>query len=137
MKRNIIFLLLLFGGASTFAADDRLVVIAHAALSKTDLSTLQRVYTGRIVSINEQAAVPVHLLPGDPLRQQFLEVILGQSEEQYTGYWLVRKYVGKGAPPVEFATTDALIKYVTSTPGAIGYLPASKVPMGANIIFKP
>jgi len=137
MKQCMVFLLLLMGSASIFAADERLVVIGHSALSKTDVSTLQRVYTGRVVSINEQAAIPVHLLPGDPLRRQFLDMVMRQSEEQYTGYWLVRQYVGKGAPPREFATVEALVKYVTTTPGALGYLPASKVPMGGNIIFRP
>jgi hypothetical protein len=87
--------------------------------------------------ISRQEVVPLNYPPGDPLREQFLQVVMHQSEEQYTGYWLVRKYVGKGAPPAEFATMDALIKHVAKTPGAIAYLPASKVPVGANIIFKP
>mgnify|MGYP003381956474 CR=1 FL=1 len=137
MKQCMGFLYLLLWSALIFAADDRLVVIGHSALAKTDVSTLQRLYTGRVVSINEQAAIPVHLPPGDPLRRQFLDLVMRQSEEQYSGYWLVRQYVGKGAPPQEFATVEALLKYVTTTPGAIGYLPASKVPMGANVIFKP
>jgi len=137
MKQCMVFLLLLLGSASIFAADERLVIIGHSTLSKTDVSTLQRIYTGRIVSIHEQAAIPVNLPPGDPLRRQFLDVVMKQSEEQYTGYWLVRQYVGKGAPPQEFATVEALVKYVTTTPGALGYLPASKVPMGGNVIFRP
>lgn len=137
MKQCMGFLYLLLWSALIFAADDRLVVIGHSALSKTDVSTLQRLYTGRVVSINEQAAIPVHLLPGDPLRRQFLDVVMKQSEEQYSGYWLVRQYVGKGAPPQEFATVEALLKYVTTTPGALGYLPASRVPMGGNVIFRP
>lgn len=136
MKRCVVFLLFLLGSASTFAADDRLVVIGHGAVSKTDVSTLQRLYTGRVVSINEQAAIPVHLPPGDPLRRQFLEVVMKQSEEQYTGYWLVRQYVGKGAPPQEFATVEALIQFITNTPGAVGYVPLSKVPPGGNVIFR-
>ena len=80
--------------------------------------------------------MPVNLAPGDPVRKQFLEVILGQSEEQYTGYWLVRRYVGKGAPPLELETVDALLRHVLATPGAVGYLPVSKVPPGTNVIFR-
>jgi len=137
MKQCMGFLYLLLWSALILAADDRLVVIGHSSLSKTDVSTLQRLYTGRLVSINEQAAIPVHLPPGDPLRRQFLDVVMKQSEEQYSGYWLVRQYVGKGAPPQEFATVEALLKYVTTTPGALGYLPASRVPMGGNVIYRP
>jgi len=136
MKRCMVFLLLLLGGAATFAADDRLVVIGHGAMPKTDVSTLQRLYTGRVVSINEQAAIPVHLPPGDPLRRQFLELVMKQSEEQYTGYWLVRQYVGKGAPPQEFATVEALIQYIQSQPGWVGHWPVTKVPPGGNVVFR-
>ena len=137
MRFYLLFLQLLLLHSVGVAGEETIVFIGHSGLPKTDLSTLQRVYTGRVISIARQEVLPLNYPPGDPLREQFLEVVMRQSEEQYAGYWLVRKYVGKGAPPVEFATMDALIKYVTSTPGAIGYLPASKVPMGANIIFKP
>ena len=126
--------LLLIGSA--MAADDGIVVIGHGSLPKADLPTLQRLYTGRVTTISQQVAIPVNLPEGNPWRQQFLNAVLGQSEEQYTGYWLVRRYVGKGTPPQELATPEEMLKYVASTPGAVGYLPASKVPPGGNVIFK-
>lgn len=116
-------------------ADD-IVVIGHPGLPRTDQGTLQRLYTGRVVSVSEEPALPLNLAPGDPTRRSFLETILGQSEEQYTGYWLVRRYVGKGAPPQEVTSVDELIRRVGTTPGAVGYVPASKVPAGANVIFR-
>ena len=135
MKTPVISLgLLLIAGAAN--ANDELVVIASGALPKVDLTTLQRLYTGRIVSVGQQAATPLNLPAGDPLRKRFLEGILGQTEEQYTGYWLVRRYVGKGAPPQEFATVDEMLRQLASTPGAVAYVPMSKVPSGANIIYR-
>ena len=130
------YLSLLWLISPVMAADEAIVVIGHAALPKADLPTLQRLYTGRVTAINQQTAIPVNLPVGDPLRQQFLNVVMRQSEEQYTGYWLVRRYVGKGAPPQELATFEDVVKYVISTPGAVGYVPASKVPPGGNVIFK-
>lgn len=121
---------------SAMAADDGIVVIGHSSMPKADLPTLQRLYTGRVTSVSQQDAIPINLPAGNPWRQQFLKVVLGQSEEQYTGYWLVRRYVGKGVPPQELATSEEMLKYVFSTPGAVGYLPASKVPPGGNIIFR-
>jgi hypothetical protein len=105
-------------------------------LPKTDLPSLQRLYTGRVVSIGQQAATPVNLPAGNPVRQRFLETVLGQDEEQYAGYWLVRRYVGKGAPPQELRDVDELLRYVSTTPGAVVYVPASRVPPEANIIFR-
>ena len=53
MKTPVISLgLLLIAGAAN--ANDELVVIASGALPKVDLSTLQRLYTGRIVSVGQQ-----------------------------------------------------------------------------------
>ncbi|TXI76159.1 MAG: hypothetical protein E6Q42_07745 [Dechloromonas sp.] len=135
MKTPVIPLgLLLIAGAAN--ANDEVVVIASGALPKVDLPTLQRLYTGRIVSVGQQAATPLNLSAGDPLRKRFLEGVLGQTEEQYTGYWLVRRYVGKGAPPQEFATVDEMLRQLASTPGAVAYVPVSKVPSGANIIYR-
>lgn len=136
MRLRQITLLLLSAISSIVMADEALVVIGHSSLQKTDLATVQRLYSGRIVSLNQQLATPLNLLPGDPLRQQFLSSVLGQSEEQYTGYWLVRRYVGKGAPPQEVASPEEIIRIIDSTPGALGYIPLSKAPPWANVIFR-
>lgn len=115
---------------------EEVVVIGHQLVPKTDKVTLQRVYTGRVVSIGQQAVEPVNLPAGNPVREDFLLGYLEQNDQQYTGYWLVRRYVGKGAPPQEMGSVDEVIKYIQATPGAVGYVPASKVPRGANVIFR-
>ena len=127
---------LLFVSGLVGAIGDDVVVIAHASLPKTDRVTLQRLYTGRIVSISQQSVVPINLPAGTPVRDEFLQWVMEQNEEQYTGYWLVRRYVGKGSSPKELGSVDEVVKYVTSTPGAVGYVPLSKVPPGTNVIFK-
>lgn len=138
MKRgSFIFaacLLLLGGGRS--ASAEEVLIIGHPALPKTDKATLQRLYTGRAVSIGQQTVAPINLPPGNPVRDDFLQFCLEQNEEQYTGYWLVRRYVGKGAPPMELGSVDEVVRHVQATPGAIGYVPVSKLPRGANVIFR-
>ncbi len=112
-------------------------VVAHPSVQRIDRQTLQRIYTGRVLSIGGQAVLPVNLPPGNLVREEFLRVCLDQAEEQYTGYWLVRRYVGKGTPPPELLGVDEVIRHIQATPGAIGYLPASRAPRGVNVIFKP
>ncbi len=127
--------LLLLRPAVVYAGEE-VLIIGHSALPKTDKLTVQRLYTGRAVSIGQQQVLPINLPTGNSVRDDFLLTCMEQSEEQYTGYWLVRRYVGKGAPPQEMGSVDEVIKYVQATPGAIGYAPASKVPRGANVIFR-
>ena len=137
MLKNLIAMALFGMIAHSVWAEDTFVLVGHSALQKTDLASLQRLYTGRILTLNQQPATPLSLPPGNAIRQQFLKTILGQNEEQYSGYWLVRRYVGKGTPPQEVASPEEIIRIVGSTPGAVGYLPATKVPAGSNIIFSP
>lgn len=133
-KRLLVLLFAQLASGGTFAGEP-VAVIAHAGMPKTDAAALQRLYTGRSVSISQLSAIPVNLQAGHPVRQSFLES-LGQDEEQYTAYWLVRRYVGKGAPPKELTDVGEMLDYVRNTPGAVGYLPLSSVPQGVNIIFR-
>lgn len=119
------------------ALAQEVVVFAHEGMPKSDAASLQRLYTGRSVSLSQRAARPLNLVAGHPARREFLEKVLAQDEAEYTGYWLVRRYVGKGAPPQEFAEVDELIRFVATTPGAVGYAPAAKLPPGSNIIYRP
>lgn len=135
-RRHLLFMLLAWLAMGTVQAQE-IVVFAHHGMPKSDAVTLKRLYTGRVVSIGQQAARPLNLVPGHPVRIAFLDKLLGQDEREYAAYWLVRRYVGKGAPPTEFATVDELIVFVVSTPGAVGYAPASQLPADSNIIFRP
>lgn len=134
MRRLILLLLMMLSGA--LDAAEPLVFIGYPGLPKADPVVLQRLYTGRTVAIADQPATPINYPVGHPLRQRFLDTIMGQTEEQYTGYWLVRRYVGKGAPPLELADEDAVVAYVQSMPGAVGYVSAGKVPAGANVVLR-
>lgn len=136
MRKRLLLLLLGLAVHGGGFAGEPLAVIAYPGMPKVDIAALQRLYTGRAVSIAQLSAIPVNLPAGHPARQQFLETLLGQDEEQYTAYWLVRRYVGKGAPPMEVGNAEELLGYVRNTPGAVGYLPLSAVPPGVNVIFR-
>lgn len=127
---------LLLAGAVGSVMAEEVLIIGHPALPRTDKATLQRIYTGRSVSIGQHVVTPVNLTPGSIVRDEFLRVYMEQTEEQYTGYWLVRRYVGKGAPPQEMGSVEEMLKYVHGVPGAVGYVPVSQLPRGANVIFR-
>lgn len=136
MRPRQILLLIALVQALCCMAQEAVVMVGHAGVPKADLPTLQRLYTGRVVSIADQTVIPLNLPAGNVARQQFLETVMEQNEEQYTGYWLVRRYVGKGGPPREVPSIDEIIRLIGELPGAVGYLPVSKVPKGANVIFR-
>jgi ABC-type phosphate transport system substrate-binding protein len=117
-------------------ADDGVVVITHAPLRGLDAEQLRRIYTGRVVELDGQMLHPVQLAGGQPLRRRFHASVLQQSEDEYLAYWTVRRYIGKGTPPPELASSAELLAYVQRTPGAIGYLQAGELRPGLNVVLR-
>lgn len=103
------------------------VVIGHQGLPPLDAKTLERIYTGKIVELSGMRLTPVNLPPRNPLRERFLQVYLGQDEAKYTGYWTVRRYIGKGTPPRELRTPHEIVQFVAQAAGAIGYVDEADV----------
>jgi ABC-type phosphate transport system substrate-binding protein len=97
-------------------------VVAHVDTPLLNEDTLQRVYLGKIVEVNGRPIIPVNLTKGSTLRKAFMEQVLTQDDEKFIAYWTVRRYIGKGTPPLEFATIEQQLQFVRSTPGAVGYV---------------
>ena len=112
------------------------VIIGHSGMQPLELLTLQRIYTGRVVEVSGERINPVNLPPGDPIRAKFLRAYLNQDDSEYIGYWTVRRYVGKGAPPRELGRAHEIIQFVTKTPGAIGYVDERDLTPEANVLRK-
>ncbi|MCK7493334.1 MAG: hypothetical protein MZW92_19435 [Comamonadaceae bacterium] len=126
-------LLLAFGAR----AGDEFVVIAHPGVARVDAPLLQRLYTGRAVEVAGRPVQVVNAAPGSAPRARFLAQILRIDDDRYRAYWTVRRHVGKGAPPRELATPAEVVDFVQSTPGAIGYIPASELRPGMNVVPRP
>lgn len=113
-----------------------IVVIGNNNVPKMDTATVQKVYTGKFISVDGINITPVGVKPGMTARNRFLQNFLNQDEEKYTAYWTVRRYIGKGAPPAELASTADVISYVQTTPGAVGYIDETELKQGMNIIAR-
>lgn len=121
---------------STWAQAQGIVVIGHAGVKRLDAPTVVKVYTGRVIEVDGAAVTVVNAPVGSPVRARFLQTCLKQDEDKYTAHWTVRRYIGKGAAPKELARASEVVGFVSSTPGAIGYLDESEVAPGANILLR-
>ena len=112
------------------------VVIGNPNLTSLDAPTLEKIYTGRIIEVNGIAVTAVNANSGSAVRNRFLQAYFNEDEDKYTAYWVVRRYIGKGAPPREISGSAAVINFVKSTPGAIGYIEETDVQPGVNVLLK-
>lgn len=65
---------------------------------------------------------PVDQGPDSGVRQHFSEQILHRSVFAVRSYWQQRIFAGRGLPPPELDSDEAVLRYVLSRPGAVGYV---------------
>jgi hypothetical protein len=136
MNTTIKVVALVVSLAFTHAQAGEIVVIGNNNVPKMDVVTVQKIYTGKFISVSGVSVTPVGNKPGSTVRNRFLQDFLNQDEEKYSAYWTVRRYIGKGVPPAEFASVAEVISYVQSTPGAIGYIDEAELKQGINVIAR-
>jgi hypothetical protein len=128
--------MLCIGGSPLHAASG-LMVVAHVDTPALSEDLLQKVYLGKIVEVDGRPIIPVNLTRGNALRNAFMEQFLTQDDDKFIAYWTVRRYIGKGTPPIEFATIEQQLRFVRATPGAVGYVDESAdVRQGLRTLLK-
>jgi hypothetical protein len=69
-----------------------------------------------------EAIEPVDQRLDAPARQQFSEHVLRRSVFAVRSYWQQRIFTGRGVPPPELESDEAVLGYVRSHRGAVGYV---------------
>lgn len=69
-----------------------------------------------------EPADPVDLDSGSDVRQVFSKEVHGRSVSSIKNYWQRQIFSGRGVPPPEVTSDQAVIDFVRSRPGAIGYV---------------
>ncbi len=69
---------------------------------------------------------PVNLNSTHPLRNDFSQRIIGKAPRAQTSYWN-NQYFNGILPPYVVNSQEAVIRYVSNTKGAIGYVDACEV----------
>jgi len=77
---------------------------------------------------------PVNLPTSNPLRRAFSQTILGHPPEALEDYWREMYFHGV-LPPYVLASEEAVILFVNSTPGAIGYVSACIPEQGVEVVL--
>lgn len=135
MKKSFaLFSLALFFASASHAGN--IVVIGNESVPKMDMVTIQKVFTGKVIKVAGVSVKAVNAQTGMPTRDSFLQAFLNQDDEKYIAYWTVRRYIGKGAPPLELQSDEDIIRYVQENPGAVAYIDEDKLKPGMNVIAR-
>ncbi len=103
-------------------------VIAHAARPET---SVERVFVTDVFLknvtrwANDDLARPVDQRPDSEVRKRFSDSVLHRTVAAVKTYWQQRIFSGRGVPPPEVESDEAVVQYVEAHAGAIGYISGS------------
>lgn len=98
------------------------VVMAPGPITAVGLPTTAAIFRRkRQLWDDGSRIVPVNLPATHPLRRLFSQRLFKRSPEDMQDYWNDQYFHGV-LPPAVLASEEAVIRFVVSTPGAIGYV---------------
>jgi len=122
--------------SSTVSRAQDILIVANKSVSISQLTSAQirELFTGTKTRFSDGShAVPV-VLRGGPVHEVFLHRHVGDSPEEFRTRWRRLVFTGQGSMLKEFATEATMLEYITSTPGAIGYVSRVTVPDSVKIL---
>lgn len=114
---------LLSGFCQLIAAEPIAVVTAvNSPLHKLSFESLKLIYL-RKIQVDDQGKrwLPTNLPLTHPLRHDFSLALFSMLPEDQEDYWNGQYFHGITPPPV-MTSEEAVLRFVSSTPGAIGYV---------------
>ena len=118
------------------ADGDEFVVIANPETEATtiDRGLLRDAFLKKASTWDGVTLRPIDLAARYAVRERFTRDVLKKSPSQLRSYWNQQIFSGKGVPPPEVESPAAVVRYVSATRGALGYVPAGTDTAGAKVI---
>ena len=128
-RRGVLLLVAALLASLTLAApatsEQPIAIIAHGRwerASELSLSTLRRIYLGRITRLDGKRVERFQLPSGSTVREGFSRSVFGMSDAALEDYWLEQALTGGHPPPREFSSAQEIVDQVARRPNAIGYV---------------
>ena len=108
------------------AAPYRVVVHPRNPQASADRRYLSQVFLRKTAHWPHGDSIrPVDLPPESTVRRRFTEEIHSRSVAAVKSYWQQVIFSGRGLPPPELASEEAVVRFVSRNPGAVGYVSGS------------
>ncbi len=104
------------------------VVVNTGNGSSVSDKEISRLFLGKLKKFSGgESATPINSKTGTSARTKFESKVLKKSASQIKAYWSKRVFSGKGKPPKEVENDAAVLAFVASNAGAIGYIDSASV----------
>ena len=117
------------------AGDYQAVVHPSNPVASVTAADLSRMFLKKVQKWDHgPAVVPVDQLNDAAVRAAFSQEVHRKKVAAVVAYWQQQIFAGRDVPPLEKVGDEAVLSYVRSHPGAVGYVSASANTAGVKVI---
>lgn len=120
---------------TVWGGDIVFIVSKDTKINKVSKKILARIYLGKVEVIDDVEVIPLNLPPHNSLRKKVERKLLGMDREELQLYWN-RMYLEGIEPPIVLPSQKAVMEFVKSVKGAIGYVEEKYVDKNVKVIFR-
>ena len=136
-----ILCLQLFIGCSVLgvplAGAQDIVMIGNESVADTlKAEEIKQIFLGKKTRWADNSTIHFVLLHDKDVFTAFVKNYLGKTYSQYRNYWKKQVFSGKGRMPESFKHVAGMLKYLSETEGAIGFMPLQELKHDAVKILR-
>jgi hypothetical protein len=131
-----LFILLLLSVSPTFADDILVITGLQVDIKDITMKKVENIFLKKTL-VNAQGTrwIPLNLNPDHPIRQAFSQTVFKQRPEDMETYWNDQYFQGI-SPPYVVNSEEAMLRFIASTSGAIGYILPCHLDSRVQVVFK-
>ncbi len=110
--------------AFTSVSFAEVIIICNNSVEDTSLSKkdVKNIFLGKKTKWSDNKKIHFVTLKDSKTHKLFLKKYIQKNSPQFRNYWREKVFTGKARAPKQFTTIDQMLKYVSETEGAIGYV---------------
>ncbi|WP_153115558.1 type 2 periplasmic-binding domain-containing protein [Rhodocyclus tenuis] len=141
MARRLLPLLLCLGALLLPAREclAELVVIANAksGVERLGREEVVNIFLGRFRQLpSGMTALPADLPAGSAEKEAFYRLLVNKDLADINAYWARLVFSGRTSPPRQMRGEADLLRFVSETPGAVGYLERAHLDSRVRVVFE-
>ena len=119
------------------AAEMVVIVNPRSGIDRLSRDEVINIFLGRSRQLpSGLSAQPVDLPATHPDKASFYRQLVNKELAEINSYWARLVFSGRTTPPMQAASTEALLEIVGKTPGAIGYLERSQIDARVKVVLE-
>lgn len=134
--RALLLTLGLLWATASLAGGLLIIASPQVPVEKITIAQLSDIYALKKTQwTNKVPMVPVNREASSDARDNFSDMVFKMSSQELSEFWNKLRFEGKH-PPLTQISDHAVIGFVRSVPGAIGYVSADEIPTGVKILLR-